>query len=164
MNPHLTASLVALTLLAAAPVAAQGFAATSQGRIEFEAPTYETFGGLRNRTSKPSKAAMTISLPQGDGPFPAVIIGHSIGGWSENAEGIYVKHLLAAGYVVAGLDHFGPRNIARAADVPGAFTPITSVSDALLALRLLATHPKVKADRIGVMGLSMGGITSELTA
>ncbi len=168
MMARLTASLAIMAMLATAGAAAQPAApaltADSQGRIEFEAPTYENFGTFRNRTSKPGKAALTIWLPPGNGPFPAVIVGHSIGGWNEPSEGYYVKFLREAGYVVAGLDHFGPRNIARAADVPGAFTPITSVSDALLALKLLATHPKVKADRIGVMGLSMGGITSELSA
>jgi dienelactone hydrolase len=150
----------------ASPVGAQTprLAADSTGRVEFDAPTYTNYGAFRAGNASPGKAALTIWLPPGNGPFAAVVIGHSIGGWKDFAEGSYVKPLLDAGYVVAGLDHFGPRGIARAADVPGAISPITPVSDALLALRLIATHPKVDPARIGVMGLSMGGITSELSA
>lgn len=159
--------LVCLTILTmAVPAWAQGLRLTadSTGRNEFEAPTYAHYGAFRSGTGTPGKVALTIWLPSGSARGPAVIIGHSVGGWKDTAEGSYVKPLLEAGYVVAGLDHFGPRGIARAADVAGAFSPITSTSDALLALRLLATHPRVEPARIGVMGLSMGGITSELSA
>lgn len=162
-----TLGLAAVLLVAAlSPAGAQSprLAADTDGRIEIEAPTYANYGAFRGGTSTPGKLALTIWLPPGSVRGPAVIIGHSVGGWKDTAEGSYVKPLLDAGYVVAGLDHFGPRGIARAADVAGAFSPITSVSDALLALRLLATHPRVDPARIGVMGLSMGGITSELSA
>jgi dienelactone hydrolase len=155
----------ALAVFLAAPAAGQvpNLKADSVGRIEFDAPTYVHYGAFRAGNSTAGRAAMTIWLPPGNGPFAAVIIGHSIGGWSERAEGTYVKPLLDAGYAVLGLDHFGPRGIKRAADVPGAFSPITAVSDALLALKLAATHPRIDRTRVGVMGLSMGGITSELT-
>lgn len=138
--------------------------ADSNGRFEFDAPTYTNYGAFRNGTGTPARAAATIWLPPGSGPFSAVMIAHSIGGWKDQAEGSYVKPLLDAGYAVIGLDHFAPRGIKRAADVPGAISPITPVSDALLALKLAATHPKIDRARIGVMGLSMGGITSELSA
>ncbi len=155
-----------LLVVAVSPAEAQGprLATDTSGRIEFDAPTYANYGALRSGTSTPGRAAMTIWLPPGSARGPAVIIGHSIGGWKDTSEGIYVKPLLEAGYVVAGLDHFVPRGIARAADVAGAFSPLTSTSDALLALRVLATHPRVDPARIGIMGLSMGGITSELSA
>lgn len=155
-----------LSFLAATSTSGQttSLTAASTGRHEFEARTYTNYGTFRSGNSTPGKASMEIWLPAGNGPFPAVMIAHSIGGWSERAEGSYVKPLLEAGYAVLGLDHFGPRGIKRAADVPGAFSPITAVSDALLALRLAATHPRIDRTRIGIMGLSMGGITSELTA
>lgn len=162
------ASLACASLACAVPVAgAQPLTATSTGTIVFDAPTYEHFGSFRSGQGQPSKASVTIWLPAkaaAGGKVAAVMIGHSIGGWKDGSEGIYVKPLLDAGYVVLGLDHFGPRGIKRAADVPGAISPITPVSDALLALKLVATHPAIDADRIGVMGLSMGGITSELSA
>lgn len=133
-------------------------------RIEFAAPTYVNFGAFRGGRGSPSQAAMTIHLPAGRGPFAAVMIAHSIGGWNERAEGSYVKPLLAAGYAVIALDHFGPRGIRRAADVPGTISPITPVSDALLALKIVADRPEIDRQRIGIMGLSLGGITSEVSA
>lgn len=158
-----TTAAIAQTAGSAGPV---GF---DQGRTEFQAFTYENYGAFRNGNGQPARAAVTLGLPANtalakDGKFPVVVIAHSIGGWKDGAEGVYVKPLLAAGFAVAGMDHFGPRGITRAADVPGAISPITPVSDALLALKQLAQHPKLDPARIGVMGLSMGGITSELTA
>jgi dienelactone hydrolase len=159
-----------ITILLATAATAQPFGPASTGTFIFEAPSYEHFGAFRSGQSQPGKASITVWLPQmpsptaRDGRVAAVIIGHSIGGWKDGSEGVYVKPLLEAGYAVLGLDHFGPRGIKRAADVPGAISPITPVSDALLALKLAATHPAIDPARIGVMGLSMGGITSELSA
>lgn len=161
----LTVSLACTLAGMAAPAAAQPLTASTTGTIVFDAPAYQHFGAFRAGEATPGKAAVTIWLPttMAGGKRPAVMIGHTIGGWKDAAEGVYVKPLLEAGYVVLGLDHFGPRGIKRAADVPGAISPITPVSDALLALKLAATHPAIDATRIGVMGLSMGGITSELS-
>lgn len=168
MRARILAAILAVAGLAPTAGTAQTLAADFKGSIEFEAPTYATLGEFRAGRGQPGKAAFYLWFPEtgspGDGPFPAVIVGHSIGGWNEGAEGYYVKFLLEAGYAVAGLDHFGPRDIKRAADVPGAINPITPVSDALLALKLLATHPRIRPDRIGVTGLSMGGITAEASA
>lgn len=168
MRRVLVAGLIMIVMAGAAT--AQPFGPASTGTFIFEAPTYEHYGAFRSGQSQPGKAAVTIWLPSmpsptaREGRVAAVMIGHSIGGWKEGSEGVYVKPLLEAGYAVLGLDHFGPRGIKRAADVPGAISPITPVSDALLALKLAATHPAVDPARIGVMGLSMGGITSEHSA
>lgn len=164
------AALAAAICMAGHAVRAQALTATTTGTFTFDAPTYANYGTFRAGQSAPGKAAVTIWLPAmpsataRQGRVAAVMIGHSIGGWKEGSEGSYVKPLLAAGYAVLGLDHFGPRGIKRAADVPGAISPITPVSDALLALQLAATHPAIDPARIGIMGLSMGGITAELSA
>lgn len=163
----IAAAIAASFLCAAQAALSQPLTATTTGTIVFDAPTYENYGTFRNGQSQPSKASVTLWLPAktaGSGKVAAVMIAHSIGGWKDGSEGVYVKPLLDAGYAVLGLDHFGPRGIKRAADVPGAISPITPVSDALLALKLAATHPAIDAQRIGVMGLSMGGITAELSA
>jgi dienelactone hydrolase len=160
-------SVAVILALAAGTAAAQPLTATTTGTIVFDAPTYVNYGAFRNGQSTAEKAAVTIWLPANipaGTKLPAVLIGHSIGGWKETAEGGYVKPLLEAGYAVLGLDHFGPRGIKRAADVPGAISPITPASDALLALKLAASHPAIDPARVGIMGLSMGGITAELTA
>jgi dienelactone hydrolase len=159
----------AMTLVTGAATA-QPLTAASTGTFTFDAPTYAHYGAFRAGEAMAGKASVTIWLPAmpaaaaREGRIAAVMIAHSIGGWKDASEGVYVRPLLAAGYAVFGLDHFGPRGIKRAADVPGAISPITPVSDALLALKLVAAHPAIDPARIGIMGLSMGGITSELSA
>jgi len=150
--------------LLATSATAQPRSEGSAGVFEFEAPTYATMGGLRQGNAKLEKASVTLWLPPGEGKVAAVMLGHTIGGWRENGEGKYVKPLLDAGYAVLGLDHFTPRGITRAADVPGAISPITPASDALLALKRMADHPRLDAKRIGLAGFSMGGVTTELAA
>lgn len=163
------ASRIVAGLLAALLAGAASAQMPKSETTILDAPTYAHFGAFRNGESSPGKASATFWLPANtakarNGKLPAVMIGHSVGGWKDTSEGRYVQPLLDAGYAVIGLDHFGPRGITRAADVAGAFSPITAASDALLALKLAAAHPQIDPARIGVMGLSMGGITSELTA
>lgn len=163
---RLASLTICLLALAGATCPARLLAAGNPERITYDAPSYAHYGAFRSGTSQPGKAVATLWLPDKptDGKLPAVVIGHSIGGWKDSSEGRYVQPLLQAGFAVIGLDHFSGRGITRAADVPGAISPMTPVSDALLALKLVANHPRIDANRIGVMGLSMGGVTAELTA
>lgn len=153
-------------LLAAPPqLAAQPLRERAVEKIEFETVTYASFADFRLATGgRPDRAHVYLWLPERDGRVPAVMIGHSIGGWQDGSEGQYVAPLLAAGFAVLGLDHFSGRGIQRAADVPGAISPASPPGDALRALRRVAGHPRLDAARIGIMGLSMGGITAEHTA
>lgn len=162
--------IVAAGLLAAAffsgaeQTSAQALTAESKGSITFDAPTYGTV--VEMHADKPGamgKAAFFLSLPDGAGPFPAVMISHTVGGWSDLVEGAAVKMLLAQGYAVAALDHFGPRGI-KPPLKPGVFSTPAATSDALLGLKLLATHPRIDPKRIALVGYSMGGTAAQLAA
>ncbi len=154
---------VGFVAFSAVVACAQTLTAETRGRIEFAAPTFATLGEFsKNAPSANGKAAVDIDLPQGSGPYPAMIVAHTVGGWNPDVEGDAVRRLLAAGYAVGALDHFGPRGIRQAA-VSG-FNPLTTAADALIALKLLATHPRIDARRIGIIGFSLGGMTSMLTA
>jgi dienelactone hydrolase len=147
----------------ASATVAQTLTAESRGKIEFAAPTFGTLGEFaRGVPSGSGKATLDIHLPEGEGPFPAVIVGHNVGGWNDLMEGDALRRLLAAGYAVGGIDHFTPRGLREAAS--GGFSPPTAFADALLALRLLSSHPRVDGRRIGVLGFSMGGMTALSTA
>lgn len=161
---RVAAALIACVLASAASaVAAQTLTAESRGKIEFAAPTFANTGEFsRNAPSGAGKATVDIQFPDGDGPFAAVIVGHTVGGWSPNVEGDAARRLLAAGYAVGSLDHFTLRGLREAA--AGGFSPTTAMADALLALRLLAGHPLVDPQRIAVLGFSLGGMTASLTA
>lgn len=158
------ACAAAFLMLAPAAAQAQTLTADTKGEVVFEAPTYGTVAELQS--DKPwgmGKASLYIWLPEGAGPFPAVMVSHTVGGWNEQVEGAAVKLLLAEGYAVAGLDHFGPRGI-KPPLKPGTFSTPAAASDALIALKLLATHPKIDKNKIGILGFSMGGTAAQLSA
>lgn len=55
------------------------------------------------------------------------------------------------------VDSFGPRNIGQTATDQSQLSTAANVADALAALRLLSTHPRIDPARIGVLGFSKGG-------
>jgi dienelactone hydrolase len=150
-------------LLMASDGLAQTLTAETRGKIEFAAPTFANFGAFyHNEPQSMDKAAMDIQLPDGNGPFAAVIISHTVGGFQPDVEGDAVRRLLAAGYAVGALDHFGPRGVREATG--GGFNTAAAASDALIALRLLATHPRIDPHRIAMIGFSMGGQATQNAA
>ena len=55
------------------------------------------------------------------------------------------------------VDSFGPRNIGQTATDQSQLSTAANVADALAALKLLSTHPRIDPGRIGVLGFSKGG-------
>lgn len=89
-------------------------------------------------TPRPMAVKGWIYRPEGNGPFPAVILLHGSGG-------LYLYHhawatwLRAEGYVAFLVDS------------------LSAAHDVFAAATYLKTLPFVRADRIGVMGTSRGG-------
>jgi dienelactone hydrolase len=114
---------------------------------------------------------MTVSRPDGAGPFPAVVIMHDCSGLgpaSSGAPGRWARELVRRGYVVVLPDSFTPRGVPdgvcitappRGTDV-GHVRRARDVYDALAHLRTL---PYVDGRRVGVMGGSHGGSTTLAT-
>lgn len=96
-------------------------------------------------------------VPEGDGPFPVIIIlGGSEGGNSTARE--KAPLFLAEGYAVLGLPYYSPSYLgpdSSVAGLPEAFhdIPLDRLETALGWLR---AQPTVKADRIGLYGVSKG--------
>ena len=97
-----------------------------------------------------------ITLPKGEGPFPAVVMNHGHGGSKDENVGF--------GGVAAALAEAGIASVRM--DFPGCgdstepftkntLTNMKSDSNASLAY-LLANYP-IDADKLGIMGYSMGG-------
>ena len=110
-----------------------------------------------------------IWYPQGaDGPAPLVIYSH--GFRSDNVGGAYIAEFLAShGYVVAAprfpLSNGMAPGGATISDVPSQPGDVSFVIDQMLALSgddkpFTVT---LDADRIGAIGLSLGGLTTTLT-
>ena len=94
-----------------------------------------------------------LSLPEkAMGRVPAMIIAHGSGGLDQRSErwaSFFVEHGIAA----FRIDYFGPRNIGP----QSRFQPIPH-HDAKDALELLATHPRIDPQRIGIIGFSRGAV------
>jgi carboxymethylenebutenolidase len=115
-------------------------------------------------------------LPQGRGPYPAVVMMHGRhGAYSSLAHGVYDAETLTKrhkmwgefwaenGYVALHVDGFGPRNYPAGfakgtySDRPEELNEVTiRPFDAYGALRYLRTRHDVIADRIGLQGWSNG--------
>jgi pimeloyl-ACP methyl ester carboxylesterase len=115
------------------------------------------------------RLAATLTLPQGVGPFPAVVL--ITGSGPQDRDEAIAGH--RPFYVLA--DALTRRGIAvlRADDrgvggstgsVAGATTTEDFATDALAGVRFLAARPDVRDDAIGLLGHSEGGIVAPLAA
>lgn len=102
-----------------------------------------------------------LARPQGDGPFPAVVVIHEIHGLNENMKDI-ARRFAAEGYVTLAVDLFAGRNrticmlrfMSQMVLTPLKNGSIQNLKD---ALTFLAAHPDVDAERLGAIGFCMGG-------
>ena len=108
--------------------------------------------------------AVTVYLPEGQGPFPAVVFAHGANPASRNQPGYrnFLGAVLNAGVAVAVFD---PRGVG---DTPGQWVegpPLDQTADDIVAVAVrLAQLPQIKAGKVGVMGGSRGGWTGPMAA
>lgn len=109
--------------------------------------------------------AATLSLPDGSGPFPAVLMLHGLGSSRDEVGGIFADTALAladAGIASLRIDF---RGFGKSEGDTGAFTLERQNQDAGIALEALAATKGVDAARLGVTGFSFGGAAAiELAA
>lgn len=99
-----------------------------------------------------------LTLPEGQGPFSAVVLLHGCAGVS-NWNVVWSERLVAWGYAVLDVDSFKPRGLSYICDGRG-HTSASSWNralDAFGAKRHLAMYPSIDAERVAVMGMSHGG-------
>jgi predicted dienelactone hydrolase len=103
------------------------------------------------------------------GRFPLVIVSHGYRGWPESMSYI-TENLASKGYVVAGIDH-GDLPFADAAGFAASFalTASTRARDQQAVLAQLASSRSplggsIDADRVALIGYSMGGFGALATA
>lgn len=101
--------------------------------------------------------------PAGRGPFPAVLFLHGFTGSKIEAHRLFVetaRALAAAGIAALRFDFRG------CGDSAGLFRDMTvsgQCADARAALRFLKRHPDVDPKRLGLLGMSMGGMIAAFT-
>lgn len=102
--------------------------------------------------------------PEGEGPFPAIVLMHGCGGWQPAVrQGLraHADYLREQGFVVLNLDSFGPRHYGGGklcSNNPALYEALNyRTHDAFDAMRYLAGQDFVAADNIFLMGQSNGG-------
>lgn len=115
----------------------------------------QTLGMFTNASS----LANRIYTPEGAGPFPAVVLNHTIGGISPHLL-VQARALLDAGFAVMVVDSYGPRGI-RSGSI---LFPAEVAKDAYDALAHLSSQPYVDRNRVFQTGYSLGAFASALLA
>ena len=108
-----------------------------------------------------------LAKPEGNGPFPAVVLLHTCGGVRSHVSEDWPRFLVKEGYVTFTVDSFGSRGLGTCpnalvgprASVSFSDRMHTLLADATGALDYLAARPFVRKDRIAVAGYSLGGMT-----
>lgn len=138
---------------------------------------YTGFGVTLASTTdgQPQALPATILKPEGDGPFPAIVIAHDcsgLGARSSGSPGRWGSFLAGNGYVVIMPDSFAPRGFpdgvcttttASAGPLLRATLPIARALDEFAALDYLRGLSYVDKAHIGLMGGSHGGSTTLIT-
>jgi dienelactone hydrolase len=115
---------------------------------------------------KPAEIFGTLSLPEGDGPFPAVILYHGsghpkrLGPWFKDL----VPGLVGAGIAAFVLDSYTSRDISSSAADQTKLSKATRIVDAFQALKKLASLSMIDKNKIGISGYSFGGTVAMVSA
>lgn len=101
-----------------------------------------------------------LAVPAGRGPFPAVILMHGCSGLPSGTIDGWGPALRGWGYATFVVDSFGGRRLSNVCGDALRLLGTERIADAYGALRIIATHPRIDADRIALMGFSHGGIAA----
>ena len=137
--------------------------------IAYSAPTYVTASAFRDEAFTVDAGGWplpgTLSLPAGPGPFPAVVLVHGSGSndrdtsigpnkpFRDLAEG-----LASRGIAVLRYDKRTRTHASRIAGLRDFTVKEETVDDAVAAVKKLRETPGIRADRVFVLGHSLGGM------
>lgn len=111
-----------------------------------------------NFVFNPTDPNHSLYIPEGKGPFPALLLLHASSGVEPTNQN-WAKILNKQGYVVYVIDSFKPRNYIDRKSIGWDKATQAQLADVLPAKEYLATLPSVDKNRIGLIGFSMGAYT-----
>jgi dienelactone hydrolase len=151
---RLLPSLIVVAGIAAVACGGQPTRATSL------APAFIQNGDVR--------LAYSIDLPQGRGPFPAVVLGHGSGRLTRDDLRFLSTRWVGLGFAVL---RFDKRGVGESTGAYSGVGPANShqmfrdlASDIVAAARFLRTRPEVDPKRVGLAGVSQAGWILPLAA
>jgi dienelactone hydrolase len=98
--------------------------------------------------------------PDRAGQVPAMVILSSSAGVQRHRELFYAEALVRAGIAACVIDRFGPRGVRSTVADQSLVTAYQMECDAHGALRHLQRDPCIDPARIGIVGISKGGVAS----
>ena len=131
---------------------------TSAGRLSMESSRQETkLPGEMSSAVPGDELKAYLAKPQGNGPFPAIVVMHGCGGLSERFKQVMMERLVSWGYVTLVIDSFANHEVKNGCGEHRArsrrdLRPF----DAVGGLQYLSTRPFVASNRIGLLGYSQG--------
>lgn len=137
------------------------------GRIHYASLTPRSYYALMDRTSEVPRTTVwgTLHLPdKRKGRVPAIVFSHGSSGIIANQTARWLPMFLKMGMAVFIVDSFGPRGITSTAYNQAQLSLGADVADALMALKLLGTDPRIDPSRIAHIGFSRGGSVAFTTA
>lgn len=108
----------------------------------------------------------TLVMPKGasaEAPVPAMVILHGSGGIQDGREMTYAQLFAVNGIASFVVDYYAPRGVTETTPYvmkTMMATEVDLMSDAYSALKILATHPAINPEKIGVTGYSYGGMAT----
>jgi dienelactone hydrolase len=109
-------------------------------------------------TEKPANLNGYPYIPEGAGPFPAVVLMHGCAGIGQNVKN-WARFLQTRGYMALVLDSLTTRSISEVCTNLSRLTIADRAGDAFGALKYLQSLPNVDKYRIGIIGFSHGAVT-----
>jgi pimeloyl-ACP methyl ester carboxylesterase len=103
-----------------------------------------------------TRCAAWLTLPDGDGPHPAVVLVHGLGATHQMMLGQYEQHFAAQGIAVLAFDY---RHTGASDGHPRQRISMRRQrADVHVALDTARYHPAIDAKRIALWGTSLGGM------
>ncbi|MGE0424339.1 MAG: dienelactone hydrolase family protein [Reyranellaceae bacterium] len=128
---------------------------------DIERLTFDTLTPAAPLAPPPARITARLYRPEATpGPVPAMVILSSSAGVQRHRELYYAERLAAAGVAACVVDSFGPRGIRSTVADQSRVSAFQMECDAIAALRLLRGDPAIDGDRIGIMGVSKGGVAA----
>jgi dienelactone hydrolase len=158
----LTAALIALSANNAV-AAPNDLSDGASGRVEFQSinvPDMWQFARKNTSHTTPQTVWGDLLMPKNvNGKVPALVIMHGSAGVEPWAYDLWAARFNQAGVAVFVVDSYKPRGVSDTVvnQLGDKVTMPSQIADALNALRVLATHPKIDSNRIYVIGMSRGG-------
>lgn len=126
-----------------------------------ESLTFDTLTFDHPTACRPARVSASLLLPlESQGPATCMVILTSSAGVQRHREHYYAQALNKVGIAACIIDSFSGRGVRRTVADQSLVSAAQMEGDAFAALALLRGDPRIDRGRIGVMGVSKGGVAT----